>query len=74
VIRLVATSIVRPPATTCCAVALASFDVTSSTSNSIGNPCASICASVQPSGDAASTLSARRRWRSGVGIFGIGML
>jgi hypothetical protein len=53
VIRSVATSILRPPATTRSAVAVASPARTSSTSISIVKPCASRIASVAPSQGAA---------------------
>src|SRR5262249_25158641 len=56
-----ATSICLPPATMRSACADASPARTSSASSSAVNPLANISASVQPSGDAASSSRARRR-------------
>ena len=56
-----ATSIARPPATTRSVHVVAIPVLMRSTRKSTVNPCASMIASLQPSGDAASSSSARRR-------------
>src|SRR6516225_4433532 len=61
VIRTRVTSIARSPAITRSVVTLASLALISSTNRSLLKPCASKIAAVQPSGDAASNSSARRR-------------
>jgi hypothetical protein len=52
------------PARICCECAVASPEATSSTLNAIEKPCATMVASVAPCGEPASSVSARRRWRS----------
>src|SRR5262249_53141424 len=61
VIFMRTTSAGRPPATICSGVAIARPAMHRSTSRGTGKPCASMIASVQPSGEAASNSSARRR-------------
>src|SRR5262249_538670 len=61
VIRTRVTWIARSPAITRSVVTLASPALISSTNRSLLKPCASRIAAVQPSGDAASNSSARRR-------------
>jgi hypothetical protein len=66
VTRTRATSIDRPPATTRSVPAVASPCRIRSASMLAANPCATIIASVQPSGDTASNSSALRRVAGGL--------